>query len=51
MSILKYFQRVPKPLDGLPDPNGLLSSKLPPSAIQQANNYVREFHDLVLSLR
>ena len=40
MSILKYFQRVPKPSDGLPDPNGSLSSKLPPSAIQQANNYV-----------
>ena len=40
MSILSYFQRVPKPSDGLPDPNGSLSSKLPPSAIQQANNYV-----------
>ena len=40
MSILNYFQRVPKPSDSLPDPNGSLSSKLPPSAIQQTNNYV-----------
>ena len=40
MLILKYLPRVPKPSDDLPDPNGLLSSKLASSAIQQANNHV-----------
>ena len=40
MSILKYFQHVPKPSDGLPDPNNSLSSKLPPPAMQQVNNHV-----------
>ena len=39
MSIFKYFQRVPKPSDALPDPNGSLSLKLPSSAIQQAYNH------------
>ena len=40
MSILKYFQCVPKPSDDLTDPNGPLSLKLLSSAIQQANNHV-----------
>ena len=40
MSILKYFPRVPKPSDDLPDPNGPLSPKLASSGIQQANNHV-----------
>ena len=37
--ISSYFQCVSKPSDDLPDPNGLLSSKLPSSA-QQAKNHV-----------
>ena len=37
--ISSYFQCVSKPSDDLPDPNGLLSTKLPSSA-QQAKNHV-----------
>ena len=43
MSILMYFQCIPKPSDDLPELNVPLSLKLPSLAIRttkQANNYV-----------
>jgi len=37
------FVEVPKPMkDGLPDPNGSLSAKVPSQAIKQANHEVRK---------
>ena len=41
MSILKYFKLVKPAADHLPDPEGILSSKLPSSAIASTNSEVR----------
>ena len=38
MSLLRFF----KPIDGLPDPRGVLSSSIPSEAIEQANKEVQK---------
>ena len=50
MSILQYFKRASAKsnatnLEQLPDPNGLLSSSVPPKAIELANTKVTKMKD------